>query len=69
MEKYYYVNSICIAYGNTDNKMNQCFVTNKHPFIQCHEYNKMDNYETILLSWQEITKDEYDLFNKLENED
>ena len=67
MEKFYYVNSECFAYGNKMD-MSQVFVCNTHPFIECHRLNKMDNYETVLISWQEITKEEYDLFKKLEED-
>lgn len=66
MKKYYFVYTVCEAYGSTT-YMPQAFVTDKHPFERVSELNKtVDNYVTTIQSWQEITKEEYDLYIQLE---
>jgi hypothetical protein len=46
-----------------------CVIEGQHPFEYISYLNKLpvnNGYTTVLLSWQEITKEEYELYNKLE---
>ena len=50
-------------------KPQACVIKGVHPFEYIATLNKAQvnaGYETVLLSWQEITKEEYELYNKLE---
>jgi hypothetical protein len=42
-----------------------CVSKDKHPFRAVKEMNDGSNYRYSIISWQEITKEEYDLFMEL----
>lgn len=64
--KYYFFSSFYSAYGGKWKP--QVGVCNEHPFVLIDHYNKMEGYETRLMSFQEITKGEYDLYKDLEDQ-
>jgi len=67
-KKYYYAYSKCEAYGNVMDKP-QCSAIDQHPFEWIAYLNTIKvGYYNYLISWQEITKEEFDLFNKLQDE-
>jgi hypothetical protein len=70
-KKYYHVYTKCES-GRSIMEEPQCFVTDRHPFEVVAEYNdpKM-NYpgKTYLISWQQITKAEYDRYSELYEKD
>lgn len=67
MNKYYYVFTTCEAYNN-GKYMPQGFVCDIHPFEKVAYFNEMENYTTTLVSWQEISQEEYNLYKKLEDQ-
>ncbi len=66
--KYYYLNTV-YRYINNDTYLPQCFaIVNEHPLTRVATMNTIHaEYETILCSWQEITAEEYDIYDKLYN--
>lgn len=66
--KYYFVSSM-YRWTYAASRMQfepQASVTAMHPFKYIEDLNKVENSETVLVAWQEITKQEYDLFKKLD---
>lgn len=71
MKKYYYINTVYQNFNRGDWTPQVAAInSDRHPIQWVHDLNKdnTSSQETILLSWQEITKEEYDLYEKLENE-
>lgn len=68
--KYYFVSSMYRWTYNAKSPMPfevQSSVTEMHPFEFIDDLNNtVPNSETRLFGWQEITKEEYDLYKKLE---
>jgi hypothetical protein len=72
--KYYFVNSLYINTidGKIGNGLPQTEAIDIHPFEWLAELNKFGKEKkmggNVLLSWQEITEEEYTLYKKLEEE-
>ena len=65
MKKYYFFSSMYQYYQNGIWRP-QSGVIDMHPFEWVDRLNnRIDNSETILISWQEITEEEYGLYNGL----
>lgn len=65
--KYYFVSSMYRYAGYQEFTPQSEVTEGQHPFEIIAEYSKTIKGEIVLLSWQEITKEEYDLFCKLDN--
>lgn len=69
MNKYYFVSTM-YRYSDQPFKPQHEVIKDQHPFETIAEYNKsIPHGEVVLLSWQEITKEEYDFYQKLEKEE
>lgn len=69
MKKYYFVNTVCDWYNRGNFQPQTAVIVEKHPFEWVHHLNNITpEGNTTLLSWQEITKEEYELYNKLEEQ-
>jgi hypothetical protein len=64
MKKYYFFNSVYQYHGHGDWKP-MSGVADKHPIEYVKYLNDtVENSETKLLGWQEITEEEYNMYNK-----
>lgn len=64
MKKYYLVNTWYKAYESEWKP--QSVFTDQHPIKLVAHYNEMDGYETSLLGWQEISKEDYELAQSMD---
>lgn len=61
MEKYYFISYVTKRLGR---EFFDCSVIEEHPFAWLKTSLFETNFKIVLVGWQEISKEEYDLYNK-----
>jgi hypothetical protein len=66
MGKYYFISYVTKRLGR---EFFDCSVIEAHPFSWLKTSLLETNFKIVLIGWQEISKEEYDLYDKEEAED
>jgi len=66
MGKYYFISYVTKRLGK---EFFDCSVIEEHPFAWLKTSLLETNFKIVLIGWQEISKEEYDLYNKEDAED
>jgi hypothetical protein len=61
MGKYYFISYVSKRLGR---EFFDCNVIDEHPFTWLKNVLSETNFKTVLIGWQEISEDEYNLYNK-----
>lgn len=61
MEKYYFISYVTKRLGK---EFFDCNVIEEHPFTWLKNTLLETNFKMVLVGWQEISKEEYELYNK-----
>ena len=61
MEKYYFISFVTKRLGR---EFFDCNVVAEHPFTWLKHFLLETNFKTVLVGWQEISEEEYEMYNK-----
>jgi hypothetical protein len=65
MGKYYFISYVSKRLGR---EFFDCNVVTEHPFIWLKNVLSETNFRTVLIGWQEISEEEYEMYNQEEVE-
>ena len=65
MKKYYFISYVTKRLGR---EFFDCAVVEVHPFTWLKNSLLETNFKTVLIGWQEISEEEYEMYNKDETE-
>ena len=65
MKKYYFISYVTKRLGK---EFFDCNVIEVHPFTWLKNSLLETNFKTVLIGWQEISEEEYEMYNKDETE-
>lgn len=65
MKKYYFISYVTKRLGR---EFFDCDVVEEHPFTWLKNSLLETNFKTVLIGWQEISEEEYEMYNKDETE-